>query len=341
MAATAVFLSLLATVLPAEEPPVAFWQTQNLFDGSDANFPTLLSPSDFASSSTAALYRGNLRADSSENWQTRLWSTPYGNWDKNQTGNTSDGFRTDTFGMMAGFDRKRNSRLRWGWGAGGSWISASGENSSGDKDIDAFKTMLNAQVDVKDWRLSLAAGYGHNTQSTNRHTHNGLFHGNNHADQWGLQTDFCLKFGAGLFEIEPFFGLDCHTLSESPYSEKRISGTGSTRAYAKSTEDSFASRIGIRYRWRQTGHLVVWRPELSAEWLHEFSSDQLFRSSQLDPFPTLYTFPEAEAKRDHLLFSIGLVGNLGTSMDIFAKYATDIAGDYTAHSVMCGTNWKF
>ena len=295
----------------------------------------------FAEEPGGTLFLANLQADQSQNWQTRLWATPYGNWDHCQTDGAADGFRTETFGLMAGFDRRRNSRLTWGWGAGGSWISATSDKGLGGKSIDAFKTMFVGQIEEKDWRFSLTGGYGHNTQTTDRRTFDGLFLGNNHADQWGLTADFGLKYGAGFDEIEPFFGAECHTFSESGYAEKRIAGVGSPLSFGRSTEDSFATRVGIRYRWRQTGNLVVWRPELSAVWLHEFGSERLVRSSQLDPFPTFYTFPDTKMKRDHLLFSVGIVGNLGSTMDIFARYATDIAGDYVAHGVQCGTHWKF
>lgn len=310
LAATVVALSLLTMVLPAEES----WET---------------------------LYLSNRQDDKSDHWQTRLWAVPYGNWERCQTEEMIGGFRSDTFGMMAGFDRKRNSRFSWGAGAGGSWISARSDRGSGNKDIDSFKTLLQAKAEVKDWRFTLGAGYGHNTQTTERHAHNGFFQGHNHANQWGMRADFCLKMGMGLFAMEPFFAAECHTFSESGYSEKRFSGAGLSKSFGKSTEDSFATSLGVRYYWRQTGHLIVWRPELSATWLHEFGSDRLFRSSQLDPFPTFYTFPDANVQRDHLLFTVGVTGNLGSTMDIFAKYATDIAGDDTAHSVLCGTNWKF
>ena len=310
LAATVVALSLLTTILPAEESRLSF-------------------------------YRGNLRADKSENWRTRLWAIPYGNWNRLQSEEDTAGFRTDTFAVMAGFDRRRNSRFYWSWSGGGSWVSVSGDQGTVDKEIDTFKTMLRGTVEAKDWRFSLGGGYGHSAQDTERRSFSSWFRGHNRADQWGFRSDFCLKVGVGLFEMEPFLAAECYTFSESGYSENRIGGTGSTKSFGKQTEDSFATSIGVRYRWRQTGYLAVWRPELSAAWRHEFGSDKLFYSSPSDPFPTLYTFPDARIRRDHLLVGVGLTGNLGSTMDIFAQYTTAIAGNYTSHNILCGTNWKF
>ena len=288
------------------------------------------------------LYRGqSLRKDKFDDWQTRLWATPYGNWEHRQADTDSTGFQADTFGVMAGIDRRRNSRLTWGWGAGGSWISANSDNGTGDKKIDAFKTMLNAAFEETDWRLQVAAGYGHNSQKINRNDFSGRFGGNNGADQWGVRTEFQLKLGTGLFAMEPFAGLDCMAFSENGYTEHSLSGTGLPQSFGKSSETSLATTLGLRYRWRQTGQLVVWRPELTAAWFHEFESDRVFRSSWLDPFPTLLTFPDSRQPRDHLIAGIGIVGHFGSTMDIFARYAADIAGDDTAHAILCGTYWKF
>jgi len=287
-------------------------------------------------------YRGqSLRKDKFDNWQTRLWATPYGNWEHRQADMDSSGFRADTFGVMAGFHRRRNSRLTWGWGAGGSWISANSDNGAGNKSIDAFKTMLDATLEETDWRLQVAAGYGHNSQKIERNGFSGQYGGSNRADQCGVRTEFQLKLGSGLFAMEPFAGFDCITFSERSYTEYHISGSASPQLFDKLSENSLATTLGVRYRWRQTGQFAVWRPELTAAWFHEFGSDQVFRSSPLDPFPTLYTFPDSRRPRDHLLVGVGIVGHFGSSMDIFARYATDISGDDTTHAILCGTYWKF
>ena len=288
------------------------------------------------------LYRGqSLRKDKFDNWQTQLWATPYGNWEHRQSDADSAGFQADTFGVMAGFDRRWNRRLTWGLAAGGSWISANSDSGLGGKRIDAYKTMLDAAFEETDWRLQVAAGYGYHNQKNERQSFDGQFGGKNNADQWGVRTEFQLKFGTGLFAIEPFAGFDCMTLSERSYAEHAVSGTGQPQSFGKQSQDSYASTLGLRYRWRQTGQLAVWRPELTAAWFHEFGSDRLFRSSQLDPFPTLMTFPDSRRPRDHLLVGVGVVGYLGSTMDIFARYAADIAGDDTAHAVLIGTHWKF
>jgi outer membrane autotransporter protein len=288
------------------------------------------------------LCRGqSLRKDEFNDWQTRLWVTPYGNWEHREADADSAGFRSGAFGVMAGFNRRRNSRLTWGWAAGGSWISADSDNGKGDKTIDAFKTMLDAAVEVTDWRLQLAAGYGHHRQKIERNSFDGQFGGSNSAGQWGIRTEFQLKLGTGLFAMEPFAALDGITFSENGYLEHSVRETGQSQSFGKLSENSLATTLGLRYRWRQTGQLVVWRPELTAAWFHEFGSDRVFRSSQLDPFPTLFTFPESHRPRDHILGSIGIVGHLGSTMDLFARYATDITSDNTAHAILCGTHWKF
>jgi outer membrane autotransporter protein len=287
-------------------------------------------------------YRGqSLRTDKFDNWQTRFWATPYGNWEHRHAGADSAGFQADAFGVTAGLQRRWNRHLTWGGGAGGSWIRANSDGNSGSKNMDGFKTMLDAALEVTDWRLQVSAGYGHNSQTIRRHDLANRFGGNNNADQWGIRAEFQLKRGAGLFEMEPFAGLDYMTLSEKSYTEHSITGAGLPQSFGKFSENSLASTLGVRYRWRQTGQLVVWRPELSAAWFREFGSNRVFRSSQLDPFPTLYTFPGSRRPRNHLLVSAGIVGHLGSTMDIFVRYATDIATDDTSHTVLCGTYWKF
>ena len=320
----------LSTVLPAEEPG---W----LVARNDGYVLPQMLP-----------YHGNTlylgqspQTDKTELWQTRLWATPYGNWEHCLPNMDSVGFQADTFGIMAGFHRRWNKYLIWGWGAGGSWISATSDGNSGSKSIDGFKTAFDAALEVTDWRLQVAAGYGHNSQTIRRHDYSGQFGGGNSAGQWGVRTELQIKLGAGLFEMEPFAGLDCLAFSEKGYTEHSIAGTGQPRSFGKFSENSFVSTFGVRYRWRQTGQFAVWRPELTAAWFHEYGSDRIFRSSQLDPFPTLYTFPASRQPRDHLLVSAGIVGHLGSAMDIFARYAADIAGDDTSHAVLCGTHWMF
>jgi len=288
------------------------------------------------------LYLGNmLTTDKADDWQSRFWGLAYGNWDHRQIDTNVTGFRADTFGLIAGLHRKRNSRLTWGWSAGGSWISANNDANSGYKNIDGFKTMFDAALDSKDWRLITCAGFGYNSQSIQRHDYYGVFSGENNAQQWGVGTEFQLKVNSGPFEMEPYARFDVMTLSEKGYTEHRISGIGLPQSFGKTSDESIATTLGVRYRWRQTGHLAVWRPELTAAWCHEFGSDDLFRSSRLDPFPTFYTFPGSNNQRDHLLFGFGIVAHFGSTMDLFARYTTDIAGDYTANTIHVGTNWKF
>ena len=307
-----------------------------------AEEPGWLSTHDMLSQDSNTLYRGqSLRKDKFDDWQTRLWATPYGNWEHRLTEPDSTGFQADTFGVMAGFNRRRNSRLTWGWAAGGSWISANSDSGLGSKHINAFKTMFDAALEETDWRLQVTAGYGHNGQKIDHNSFFGQFGGSNDADQWGIRTEFQLKLGTGLFAMEPFVGLDCMTLSERGYTEHRFSGTGQPQSFGKMSEDSLATTLGLRYRWRQTGQLAVWRPELTAAWFHEFESDRLFRSSQIDPFPTLFTFPDSRRPRDHLLVGVGIVGHFGSTMDLFARYAADIAREDSAHALLIGTHWKF
>ena len=327
--AMAILLSPLSMVLAAEEPG---W----LFARNDWVLPQI--PPDRGN----ALYLGQSpQTDKTELWQTKLWATPYGNWKHRLPNADSAGFQADTFGIMAGFQRRWNKHLTWGWGAGGSWISAKSDGHSDGKSIDGFKTAFDAAMEVTDWRLQATAGYGHNSQSIRHDDYFGQFGGGNSTDQWGVRAELQFKLGAGLFEMEPFAGLDCLAFSEKGYTESRIAGTGQPQTFGKISENSFASTLGVRYRWRQTGQFVLWRPELTAAWFHEYGSDRLFRSSQLDPFPTLYTFPDSRQSRNHLLVSAGIVGHLGSTMDIFARYAADIAGDDTAHTVLCGTYWMF
>ena len=331
---TVILLTALSPVLPAEEPGWLPVQEDGFL------LPQML-PQVLPYPGNALSLGQSPRADKAELWQTRLWATPYGNWEHRLANADSAGFQADTFGVMAGFQRRWNKYLTWGWGAGGSWISANGDGHSGGKSIDGFKTAFDAALEVTDWRLLAVAGYGHNSQAIRRHDDFGRFGGDNNADQWGVKTELQLKLGAGLFEMEPFAGLDYLAFSERGYTEHRIRGTGQPRSFGKFSENSFASTLGVRYRWRQTGQFAVWRPELSAAWFHEYGSDRVFRSSQLDPFPTLYTFPAGRQSRDRLLVSAGIVGHLGSTMDVFVRYAADIAGDDTSHAVLCGTHWKF
>ncbi|MDR1384095.1 MAG: autotransporter outer membrane beta-barrel domain-containing protein [Planctomycetaceae bacterium] len=294
----------------------------------------------FSNSFDAPTIRGNLKNDDRNNWQYRFWAVPYGNWAELQSDDAALGFRSDTFGFMAGFDRKWNQRLLLNWGAGGSWISANGTRNSGDKEIDAFKTKWEAVWNAGEWRFKIGGGYGHNSQKTSRDDFWGAIRGTNHANQWGGFSEFQLNIGSGLFQMEPFFAVDYFNLSENSFTARQLAG-GFSQTFERKSNDSFSTTLGVRYRWRQTGQLVIWRPELSAAWSHEFGSNEIFRSSRLDPFPTLYTFSGNEQPRDHLIFSVGITGNLGQSMDIFASYNADVINDYNAHAVLCGTTWYF
>ncbi|MDR1494072.1 MAG: autotransporter outer membrane beta-barrel domain-containing protein [Planctomycetaceae bacterium] len=295
----------------------------------------------FSNSLEVPIIRGNLKNDDRNHWQYRLWAVPYGNWAELQSDDAALGFYSNAFGFMAGFDRKWNQRIFWNWGAGGSWISANGTRNSGDKEIDAFKTKWEAVWNADEWRFKIGGGYGYNSQKTLREDFSRTFCGRNHANQWGGFSEFQLNIGSGLFQMEPFVAVDYFNLSENGFTERQISGDGIARTSERTSKSSFNTTLGVRYRWRQTGRLVIWRPELSAAWSHEFHSDEIFRSSRLDPFPTLYTFSGNVQPRDRLIFSVGIIGNLGQSMDIFARYDADFVNDYNAHAVLCGTTWYF
>ncbi|MCL2348642.1 MAG: autotransporter outer membrane beta-barrel domain-containing protein [Planctomycetaceae bacterium] len=294
---------------------------------------------------SSTLFLGNLKKEPGDQWDWRLWVKPYGNWANRQTDSGVAGFQSDIVGFMAGFDKKYSQRFQWGWSGGGSWISIHSTKDTpkdmAKNEVGAFKTLLSGNLEYNEWRVKFGGGYGYSGQNHFRNNGFGTFDGNNDADQYGVQGEFQLKMGSRLFEIEPFLAGDYFQFSEKAFGERLLSGSGNPLRYEKNRENSYSTTLGVRYRWRQAGLFAVWHPELMAGWFHEYGSRQLARSSQQDPFPTLYTFQDSEIPREHILFGAGFIGHMGNSMSVFAYYNADMAGSYSAHSILCGTYWNF
>jgi|GEM_PF-3257230 len=278
-------------------------------------------------------------SDGEWRWRTRL--APYASWENYQQQDRFPGFSASTFGFMTDFERHGKRNFFLGFDAGGDWISVHEKDRFLDKNIDAFKMLLRGGMERDQWAFDLGVGYGCQSQDLMQTTNSAKWSGDRYSDQFGFRGVFRIKVSSGLFQMEPFLGFDYLNLKENGYRMEPVYGTSDILTFARNRHESQGGMLGLRYQWRQTGEFVTWYPELSGAWHHEFGDTTLFRSSWIDPFPTVYTVSRYENDKDRLIFGALILGKVGKYMDIFFCYSASIAGGGNIHSIMTGMNWYF
>lgn len=98
--------------------------------------------------------------------------------------------------------------------------------------------------------------------------------------------------------------------------------------------------VGGRYQWKYTGPLVVLKPNIFCGYVHQWEDD-LFSTGTWIPGATVYRVHGLTIPQNRIAVGAGLMMSMRQSMDIFGKFSSELASDYSSYSILAGMNWNF
>ncbi|HEX8295574.1 MAG TPA: autotransporter domain-containing protein [Chthoniobacteraceae bacterium] len=270
----------------------------------------------------------------------RRWGffiTGTGAWGDVETTSSARGSSFTTGGVTIGADYRVNRHLVVGAAVG--YVNTSADLSRGGSlEVDGGKASLYATVYDGGFYVNGIVGAGYGSVETRRRTLGGFAHGDTDA------TDFSALLGTGYdvhvggFAFGPVASIQYGTVGIDSFTEH--GAPGALRVDAQS-QDSLKSALGLKASYTKKVGRVVLRPEIRAQWQHEFLDHQ----SSIDAgFSSRNSFTSRgpETGRDGLLVDAGISAQLTSGLSIFAFYAGELGREnFTVHSVTGGLSLSF
>lgn len=181
-----------------------------------------------------------------------------------------NGYRSDTYSVAVGADRRINSKLllgaSFGYVHGDSDVS--GMSGTGSENSMYMLSGFGSYEFSPSWYVEGMLGYGRVVIDTHRTVAGTRLSGDTHANQWNLSLGVAREMPFGeLATLRPFAQLHYTSVSIDGYSEK---GGAAALRYKDNKIDSLVSEIGLGFE-RKLGQ--GWAVNGSLAWEHEFNND--------------------------------------------------------------------
>ena len=243
----------------------------------------------------------------------RTWLRGFGNWTT-----LSDGaVDAKAYGVSLGVDRQFGRNILVGASLGGSWCSAEEKQQRENLDVSAFHGSLYSRIRLQRIYFDIEGTLGSNESR--------LSGTSSTAFQGGLGGEVGTWWESGLAKVEPYLGI-----RQVWYDDK------SPQIGNKTT-----SILGLRYSWKTVGPLTVTTPRIYGGWLREWNDKDLINVGTFVDSPTVYRLRRGGIKEDRLFVGGGFTTSMGSSLDVYLRYTAEIATNYSAHTLLLGTNWNF
>lgn len=285
----------------------------------------------------SSVVRGTISEMKIDPFKWRAMGDLYGEWaNLDGTGwGTGGGFSTNVFGGTAGADRLFGKNVVMGLQAGGATIDLDGAGGRIDGDISSYSGLARMGLfgDLWYWDFSLGIGQNRNRQDI---VDSGVSESLRFTQtQWNYDTQLGLKIRRGYTRIEPFFGFRYIYLGDGDDVMPQTDRYRNDVAYA------YRSRLGARLAWEYTTYIATLKPQLWGMWAHEYGDDAVFTTDETLAFPTAWRFGSNTMPRDRLLLGAGISAAMRDMLDLWFRYNSTIAGDYSSHVISAGVNLKY
>ncbi|PPC77460.1 hypothetical protein C4K68_10225 [Pokkaliibacter plantistimulans] len=249
----------------------------------------------------------------------------------------ADGYKSDNYSLVLGFDRYVSSRTQVGAAFGYSNADASVDNGDGSN-ADTYSLMAYSSYEmIPALFLETVIGYSNIKYDTSRNTGFGVANGDTHGDLWSASVGVSKDLVYGKWGLQPFVRLDYSHLKIKGYTE---SGSSADLSISSQSTDSVLSEVGSRilYTFNPTT-----QGELYLAWEHEFNDGGRSISAVFagDPSQVLKT-DIAGNPSDYARIGVGVRKDFNASSNLTVRieglYGND---DYREHSLQLRYNYQF
>jgi outer membrane autotransporter protein len=255
------------------------------------------------------------------------------NWgDVSQT-SLQDGYDFSNWGVVAGVDYRVSANAAVGGAASYQKTKSDYANNLGSVKADTFSLAAYGTYYAESFYLDGLLSYGwinyDSTRNINIPSNTGVTGINTVAtaspsgNQWSAVVGGGYNFTQEAVTITPFGRLGYLYVKNKAFSEDEpIAGLG--LAVDARTVDSLQSALGVRLQSAFGTSFGVVTPYATAQWNHEFLTQQSSITSKYvnDPFNIFFTIPTEDAGANYAVFTIGLSGQFERGIAAFVQYGT-------------------
>jgi outer membrane lipase/esterase len=256
------------------------------------------------------------------------------NWgDVSQT-TLQDGYDFSNWGVVAGADYRVSPNFVVGGAASYQKTSSDYSNNLGSVKADTFSLAAYGTYFDEGFYLDGLLSYGWINYDTVRTINiasnnpnvaaiNAVATASPEGSQWSLVVGGGYNFTKDAFTITPFGRLGYLYVKNKAFSESEpVAGLG--LAVDSRTVDSLQSALGVRLQSAIGTSFGVVTPYVTAQWNHEFLSDQSSITSKYvnDPFNVFFTIPTEDAGSNYGVFTLGVSGQFAGGVAAFVQYGT-------------------
>lgn len=229
-----------------------------------------------------------------------------------------NGYRSDTYSVAVGADRRINSKLllgaSFGYVHGDSDVR--GMSGTGSENSMYMLSGFGSYEFSPSWFVEGMLGYGRVVIDTQRTVAGTRLSGDTHANQWNLSVGLAKEIALNeATTLRPFGQLHYTNVAIDGYREK---GGAPALLYKDNTIDSLVSEIGLAAERKLNNG---WSVNGSLAWEHEFSNDSrsIRTAFVADPANTVFRVKGVDGQRDYGRVAVGVSKEIDRDRSFFVN----------------------
>ncbi len=254
------------------------------------------------------------------------------------------GFDYTSSGGGIGLDSLLKDGLIGGISYGQSHTNIDLDYSKGEGDIDSYLFSVYGSLFSDRYYLDVAVSYGRESYDNIRQIEIGTLSetasSSHHGDLYSFYTEAGYNFERHRWIVQPFVALQYNYLEEEGYNESGAGGLDLN--LAGSSTDSLASDLGLRLSRPLKKENLVFIPDISVAWRHDFDIDDRLYNASFEGFPEVsFTTESRDIDDDGVLVGVGVTVLKNSGLSMYLRYDGEMRGDFSAQKISCGLRFEF
>lgn len=280
-------------------------------------------------------------AAGSEAFNSSLWGQVLGGGAIRGKTAANDGYRLHEFGLAAGVDHMISDSVMGGVAL--SWLRALSTASSGngtDSTLDSYQATFYGTYRLDRFFVDGQVGFGYNRFHQNREiaflgrTATADYDGQQYLAS--AQSGYDLSLGEGIM-LTPLAGVSWLRAVSGGYTE-----SGADSANLTVTErgvNSLSHDLGARLSWAVGTDVGLLRPEVRAEWIHDYLQGSILTAGTIDGAG--FSSSTARLSPDGARIGLAVALNGPDDLSLRIDYTGEMRPQYQSHIGMVKTIWGF
>ncbi|MDZ7751306.1 MAG: autotransporter outer membrane beta-barrel domain-containing protein [Gammaproteobacteria bacterium] len=262
----------------------------------------------------------------------------YGDGDKDGT-SLETGFDLDSRGVTVGLDYQSDARTVIGIAVGYTDLEADLSNNAGELDTDSVGVFLyGTYFGSGNWYLDGVLGYTRNDHDQERRLDytigatpvDQVASSSNDSDELSVGLTAGYNLSGGAWNLSPYGRIDYADVDIDGYRERMSNPGAPGNGLAVQIDDqdyqSLTLALGLSAYTEWQGNGILWVPQLTAEYVHEFDNDNedITGSFASEVTGTKFTIPTEEPDRNYFNVGVGFTGFVGDATSVYVQYSSQL-----------------